>query len=306
MIEWFALFAVVVLGVAIDLVSHRGRGADSRMHALAWSAAWIGVSVAFGAWIFARDGGVRAGEFFSAYLVEKSLSIDNLLVFLLVFARLGVPPSEQRRVLFWGIAGAFVMRGAFVAAGAAALRRWHFILYGFGALLVFLGVRLASHRSATEEPRILRWLRKVLPMTRELDGHRFVVREDGRWAATPLLVALVAIELSDVLFAVDSIPAAFGVTSDPFLVYSSNILAILGLRALFVVVASALETVRFVHWGVAAILVFVGGKMIASRWIELGAFVSLSVIAGIVAVTVVASFVAKAREARLPRGHGDP
>lgn len=143
-------------------------------------------------------------------------------------------------------------------------------------------------------------------MTRELDGHRFVVRENGHWAATPLLVALVAIELSDVLFAVDSIPAAFGVTRDPFLVYSSNILAILGLRALFVVVASALETVRFVHWGVAAILVFVGGKMVASRWIELGAFVSLSVIAGIVAVTVVASFVAKAREARLLRGHGDP
>lgn len=296
MIEWGALFAVVAIGVAIDLVSHRGRGADSRVRALGWSAAWIAVGVVFGVWIFVRDGGERAGEFFSAYLVEKSLSVDNLLVFLLVFARLGVPPSEQRRVLFWGIAGAVVMRGVFVAAGAAALRRWHFVLYAFGALLVVLGVRLVSRRATTEEPRILRWLRKVFPMTRELDGHRFVVREDGRWMATPLLAALVAIELSDVLFAVDSIPAAFGVTSDPFLVYSSNVLAILGLRALFVVVAAALDTVRFVHLGVAAILVFVGGKMIASRWVEVGSLVSLAVVVGIVAVTVAASFLARRRD----------
>lgn len=298
MTHWAVLAAIVFLCVGADLIAHRGDRVDSRRGAIAWTAMWIGVSVAFGLWLTLHDGASRGAEFFSAYLVEKSLSVDNLLVFLLIFSRLQIPPAEQRPVLFWGIFGALVMRGVFIAAGAAAVTRWHFVLYGFGLVLVVTGLRLACRAPSSSEPRIVAWLRRAVPLTRELVGHRFLAKEDGRRAATPLLLALLTVELTDVVFAIDSIPAAFGVTREPFILYSSNILAVLGLRALFVVVATVLRSLRFLRFGIAAILIFVGGKMLVTRWVDVAPGLSLLVIVAVMAATAIVSLRSSARAGR--------
>lgn len=289
MTRWLILASVVALGLALDLAAHRGDRVDSRKRAVVWTTVWVGISVAFGGWLGLVEGKAVAAQFFAAYLVEKSLSVDNLLVFLLIFSRLQIPAAEQRRVLFWGIVGALTMRGLFIAAGIAAVNRWQFLLYGFGAILLMTGVRLLVRRPQTSEPRLVRWLRRFIPITHGLARHRFVVVEEGRRAATPLLLALLTVELTDVLFALDSIPAAFGVTREPFVLYSSNILAVLGLRALFVVVGTVLSGLRYVRFGVAFILVFVGGKMLLSPWIEIAPWASLLVVTTALATTVAAS-----------------
>jgi tellurite resistance protein TerC len=296
---WLAFGAVVAASLVIDLLVHRGGRGTSRGAAIAWSAAWIAVALAFAGWIAIVLGRSAAEDYLGAYLMEKTLSVDNLFVFLLVFGRLGIPPIEQHRVLFWGILGALAARGVFIAAGTAVLARWHEVVYVLGAVLLVTGWRtLRAHGTGGgEDSRLLRWLRRHLPLTSTLHGHHFFVREDGRRRATPLLLALLAIELTDVMFAVDSVPAVFAITRDPFLVYSSNVFAILGLRALYLVLADMLERLRYMHYGLGAILLLAGVKMLVADVVHVPHYAALAAILVIIAVTVIASLRATRRDA---------
>ena len=293
---WVVLGVTVVAMVAIDLFSHRGDHNGSRRTAIVWSLVWVGVALAFGGVVTAWFGRAAGEQYLAAYLLEKSLSIDNLFVFVLVFTALGIPSLQQRRVLTWGIFGAFAMRGLFVWLGLATLERWHSAVFVFGGLLVIAGLKLLRPSEHPSEPKIVPWLVKHLPWTRRLHGNKFVVKLAGKWVATPLLVALIAIELADVMFAVDSLPAAFAVTSVPFLVYSSNLFALLGLRALFSVIGDLLIRLRYLHYGLAAVLLFAGAKMILGPWIAVAPLMSVLVIADIIAVAIIASVLAARRD----------
>jgi tellurite resistance protein TerC len=284
--------------ISIDLLAHRGDRADSRRRALIWTALWIGAALLFNVFVAVRFGAEAGEQFLAAYLLEKSLSIDNLFLFLVIFAAFKIPASEQRRVLTWGIIGALVTRGVFIALGAALLHRYHFVVYVFGAILVITALKMLRTPDKDEEPKLLHWLERHLRWTRKLDGHKFLTRIDGRLVATPLMLALIAIELTDVMFAVDSIPAAFAVTSDPFLVYSSNVFAILGLRALYIVLAGALAELRYLRYGLSAVLVFAGAKMLLSSWITVNPLISVGVIVGVIGASVIASLTHASRELR--------
>lgn len=294
---WGGFVALVLAFVALDLgVFHRRDEAPSIKNALLWTVIWVAVSLAFNAFIWWRFGAPKAAEFLTGYLLEKSLSVDNLFVFLVVFSTLRIPLVLQHRVLFWGILTALVLRAAMILAGTALLQRFHWLIYVFGAFLVVTGLKLLFH-GGDEEPHpersgAYRLLRRVLPSTSELHGHRFLVRQGGALLATPLLVALLFIEISDVVFALDSIPAIFGVTLDPFIVFTSNIFAILGLRSLFFALAGLLD--RFVHLksGLALVLLFIGLKMVVSPWVHVGQGTALLVVAGLLLGAVVLSLLA--------------
>jgi len=289
---WALLAGSLVICLAIDLLAHRGDHVDSRKRALAWSAVWITVAVGFGVFVTAQFGSSAGEQWFAAYLLEKSLSVDNLFLFVVVFAALQIPRAEQRRVLTWGILGALATRALFIVTGTAALERWHWITYAFGAILIFTAVKLAvSNDDHTERPASLRWIAKWLPSTPDLHGHHFIAKVRGRRLATPLLVALIAIELADILFALDSIPAAFAVTEDRFILYSSNVFAILGLRALYVVLEHGLEKLRYLKVGLVIVLGFAGVKLIAAQWIHVPPLISVGVIAAVMGVVVIASLV---------------
>ena len=294
---WCLLAVVMLLLIAIDLVAHRGDRIDSRGRALAWSVVWVAAAVVFGGFVAIWFGADAAEQYFAAYLLEKSLSIDNLFVFVVIFGALEIPTSEQRRVLTWGIIGALVTRAAFIAAGAAILQRWHEVTYVFGAILLITAVKMLRSGEGGSE-RLLGWLERYLPWTRERSGHHFVVKSGGRWLATPLLVALIAIELTDVMFALDSIPAAFAVSEEPFVVYSSNVFAVLGLRALYVVLLGALSQLRYLKYGLSAVIAFAGAKMLAAPWVSISPPVSVAVIALVIGAAVVASVIATRRDAR--------
>jgi tellurite resistance protein TerC len=296
---WALLALVVGISVFLDLFAHRGSHVDSRRRALAWVIGWVVVALAFNVFVAIRFGLDAGEQFLAAYLLEKSLSVDNLFVFMLVFASLRIPASEQRRVLTWGIAGAIVTRGVLIFVGAAAVKEWHSLLYVFGGILIVAAIKLLREPQQETESRLLLWLEKHLRWTRQLHGHRFLVRVDGRLVATPLFLALIAIELTDVVFAIDSVPAAFAVTEEPFLIYSSNLLAILGLRALYVVLAGALADLRYLRFGLAAVLAFAGSKLLLSAWIHVPPLVSVLVIAGCITVAVVLSVRASRRERAL-------
>jgi tellurite resistance protein TerC len=286
----------MLLLVSIDLFAHRGDQIDSKRRAVVWSVVWVAMAVVFGVLVGVYFGVEASEQYFAAYLLEKSLSVDNLFLFIVIFGALDIPRAEQRRVLTWGIIGALVTRGAFIAVGAAMLQRWHEVTYVFGAILVITALKMLRE---TEGPsKLLPWLERHLPWTRERDGHHFVVRRNGRLLATPLMVALIAIELTDVVFALDSIPAAFAVSEEPFIVYSSNVFAILGLRALYVVLVGALADLRYLKYGLSAVLAFAGVKMLAASWIKISPLVSVSVIAGMIGAAVVASVVARRRDPR--------
>jgi tellurite resistance protein TerC len=272
---WTVLAAVLVGACGVDLFAHRGARADPPRRALAWSVAWVGMGLAFGGWVAVTYGARRGEQFLAAYLLEKTLSLDNLLVFFLIFERLAIDPVDQRRILFWGIAGALLTRGAFIGAGVGALERWHPVLYGFGVLLMVLGARTALHPDTSDRPpSIVVWLEKHARLAPGI-RRRFFARVSGKVYITPLAVALLAVESSDVLFAVDSIPTAFAVTSSPFILYSSNILAVLGLRALFLVVTRYLAQVRTLRWGIAVVLLLAGGKILISPWIRIAPIYAL-------------------------------
>jgi tellurite resistance protein TerC len=293
---WLLLAVVLIAAIAVDLYAHRGDHVDSRRRALIWSGVWIALALGFNL-LIAVELGLDAGEqFLAAYLLEKSLSVDNLFVFLLVFSALRIPAAEQRRVLTWGILGAIACRGALIFVGAAAVQRWHAVLYLFGAILILAAYKMLRSSEQEEESRLLGWLERHVPWTRTLHGHRFLVRIDGRLVATPLLLALIAIELSDIVFAIDSVPAAFAVTQEPFLIYSANLFAILGLRALYVVLAGAIADLRYLRFGLAAVLAFAGGKLLAAQWVKLPPLVSVVVITVMIGTAVAFSVRANRRD----------
>ncbi|HTN50932.1 MAG TPA: TerC family protein [Anaeromyxobacter sp.] len=284
--------------LALDLgIFHRKDHVIGPRETLGWSAVWIALALAFGGLVWARNGAAPALEYLTGYVIEKSLSVDNIFVFVVIFSGLGIPPLYQHRVLYWGIVSALVLRGAMIAGGAALLHRFAWLGYVFGAFLVLTGLRLlrAKAEAHVEESAVLRLLRRVLPVSRALDGHRFLTVEDGRRVATPLLFALVTVELMDVVFAVDSIPAVFAVTRDPFVVFTSNIFAILGLRSLYFLLASAVRRFTYLKPSLALVLVFVGAKMGLVDVVRIHPAVSLGVVAGILAAGAAASAVAARR-----------
>jgi tellurite resistance protein TerC len=296
---WVLFGGVVLVSLAIDLLAHRTDERHSRARAIGWSIAWVALGMLFGVWVALQFGREAAEDYLTAYLVEKSLSVDNLFVFLVVFQRLRIPRSDQHRVLFWGILGALVTRGVFIAGGIALLRSWHAIVYVLGAFLVITGIRTATTREdEAGEGRVLPILRRRLQITPRLEGHRFVVVENGRYLATPLLLALLVIEVTDVMFALDSIPAVFAISDEPFIVYSSNVFAVLGLRALYVVLADLLSDLAYLRYGLAAILVLAGAKMLTSSLLHVPHAVSLLAIVLCLAASVVPSVVAKRRASR--------
>ena len=296
---WLVLGAVVAVSLAVDLVGHRGGHGESRKGAVGWSVAWIGVAGAFTAWMGLQFGGAAAVEFGTAYLIEKSLSVDNLFVFLIIFGTLKIPQTEQHRVLFWGIFGALVTRGLFIAAGSAMLAAWHGVLYVMGAFLLVTAARtLRSPPDAASEGKLVAFAKRHLPFTPKLVGHQFITVENGRRVVTPLFLALVVIELTDVVFAIDSIPAVFAVSREPFIVYSSNILAVLGLRALYLVLSGLLDRLAYLRFGLAAVLAFAGGKMLLSGVVHVSGLVSIGIVSSILLVTVIASLARSSRARR--------
>jgi tellurite resistance protein TerC len=290
---WSVFAAVVVVMLALDLgVFHRKPRAPSFREAAFWSVVWISVALAFNGFVLVRFGSDRALEFLQAWLIEKALSVDNLFVFLAAFSYFAVPAHLQHRVLFWGILGALLTRGVFIAVGAALLATFHWVMYVFGAILVITAFKLVFGSDEDPHPErnpILKVFRKIFRVTKEYEGTRFLIKREGVWFATPLLMVLVVIEASDVVFAVDSIPAVFGVTRDVFIVYTSNIFAIFGLRALCFVVASLVRRLHYLKPGLAAILAFVGVKMLIADHFAISDAASLGVVGGLLAVTTAAS-----------------
>jgi len=290
---WAGFLAFVLAMLAIDLgVFHKRAHEVSLKEAGVWSAVWFVLAVVFNVGIYRWFGSERALEFATGYLLEKALAVDNIFVFVVVFATFRVPASYQHRVLFWGVLGALLMRAAFIFAGGAFLQRFHFAIYVFGGLLALTGVRLLLQRNEELHPEknpLVRWFQQLFPMTPEFHGDGFFVREAGRRHATPLLLTLVAIEVTDVVFAVDSIPAIFAVTSDPFIVFTSNIFAILGLRSLYFLLAGVIEKFTYLKVGLSFVLIFVGAKMLAMDVYKLPILASLGIIAGILTVSILAS-----------------
>lgn len=287
---WVAFGALVLVLLMVDLFAHRGDRAQSRKSAIAWSILWIGAGLLFNVFVWVVLGAQAAQEYLAAYLIEKSLSLDNVFVFLVIFQSLKIPQKYQRTVLSWGILGAVVFRGIFIAIGAVALERYSWISYIFGAILLFGAYRaFREDPSKQEENQIVEWLSQHLPVTGVIQGKKFISRMNGQRVATPLLIALIGIELTDILFAIDSVPAAFSVSNDPFIVYSSNVFAILGLRALYIALAHAIAELRYLHYGLAGVLGFAGLKLIIDTWVHIPPLVSVAVIVSIIAIAVWAS-----------------
>lgn len=290
---WVGFIIFILAMLALDLgVFHRRAHEVSVREALAWSVVWITLALVFNAGIYHWFGRERALEFFTGYLIEKALSVDNLFVFLVLFTYFAVPGALRHRVLFWGILGALVMRAVFIVAGTALIAAFHWILYVFGAFLVFTGIKLLAARDEGIEPErnpVLRLIRRVLPSVPEYHGARFVVRRAGCWYATPLLAVLVMIEATDIVFALDSIPAVFAITRDPFIVFTSNIFAVLGLRALFFLLAGMLGRFRYLKVGLGLVLAFVGTKMLVIDLVRVPVALSLVVIALLLGLSVAVS-----------------
>ncbi|HEX5044313.1 MAG TPA: TerC family protein [Candidatus Polarisedimenticolaceae bacterium] len=304
---WAAFIVVVLALLALDLgVFHRKAHEVRVREATLWSLVWISLSLAFGALIWRSYGRQIGLEFLTGYLIEWSLSVDNVFVWLVLFTSFTVPRQYQHRVLFWGVLGAVVLRGVFVAVGAAALARFEWMLYVFGAMLVITGAKLFW--KSEEEPHIerSRWFRafaRAVPSTRDYRGQALFVRENHRLLATPLFFVLVAVELTDVMFAVDSVPAIFAVTRDPFVVWSSNVCAILGLRSMYFVLERAVGRLQYLRYGLGAVLVFVGVKMLIAHYVHIPTLASLTVVFGLIVGSALLSLWASRREAEKARGH---
>lgn len=287
-------FIIFILGLLIlDLkVLQKDDHEIKVREALAWTGFWIVLALMFNAGVYYFEGTQKALEFLTAYLIEKSLSVDNIFVFLMVFSYFGIPSKYQHRVLFWGIIGALIMRAAFILVGVALIERIHWIIYVFGAFLIFIGIKMALEKEKEIHPEknpVLKYFRKIMPVTKEFVRHDFFTKKGTRWAATPLFVVLLVIESTDVVFAVDSIPAVLAISHDPFIVYTSNVFAILGLRALYFAIAGVMQLFHYLNYGLAFILVFVGIKMILADFYKLPVSVALGVIAGVLAISVIAS-----------------
>jgi tellurite resistance protein TerC len=287
---WIGFAVTLSVLLTIDLYSHRGQHQRSRRKDVMWSVLWISTGLSFTFFVWALMGRDAAEEYLAAYLIEESLSLDNLFVFLLVFQTLRIPLENQRKALLWGIVGALVFRAIFIFVGVAAMARWQWIQYVFGALLFVAALRAVREpKDEAVESRLVKWLSRHLPMSTDRETSRLLVRENGKLLVTPLLVAIVGLELSDILFAIDSVPAALSVTRREFLVYSSNAFAILGLRSLYVVLIASLEKVRYLHYGLAAVLAFAAFKMVTHDWIPVPPLLSVTIIVAILATTTVIS-----------------
>ena len=291
--QWVILAIVVIAALVADLlIFHRESHEVTLKEALLESAGWVSLSLAFNVWICFSRGQEAGLQFLTAYVLEKSMSADNILVFILIFASLGIPARSQHKVLFYGVAGALVMRGVFVLAGIGLLQRFHAVLFVFGGILLVTGARmlLPNRRTTRLESnwlvRITRW---IVPVANRYQGDQLWLTENGRRKATTLFAALVAVEAMDILFAVDSVPAVLAITRDPFIAYSSNAFAILGLRALYFALSGALAKLRYLHQGLAVILLFVAGKMFATDRVHISSGLSLGIIGGILLLTVAAS-----------------
>jgi tellurite resistance protein TerC len=295
---WIALLAVIVVMLAIDLYRHREAHAPTPREAATESVIWVMCGLAFAGVIAFTFGSGAFGEFISGYLIEKSLSVDNVFVWSMLFATMSIPLKYQHRVLFWGIFGALALRAIFIVLGSALIGRFWWLLLVFGVFLVYTGAKIIRHRddeAEEESTRGLGLLRKVMPVTDELDGQRFFTRLNGKRAATPLLAALVVVEVTDIIFAVDSVPAILAVSNESYLVFASNAFAILGLRAMYFLLANAKERFHYLSHALGGILIFVGIKMTVSHWFHMSTYVSL----GIIVVMLVAAIVFSQRRARL-------
>jgi tellurite resistance protein TerC len=277
----FTLLVLAMLGIDLGVFHRRAHEVRVR-EALLWTVVWISLALLFNVGVYFRFGSERALEFLTGYLIEKALSVDNIFVFLVLFSYFAVPPALQHRVLFWGIVGALVMRAIFIFLGAALLQNFHWVIYIFGGFLVFTGVKLLLQKGSEVHPErnpLFLQFKRLIPAVGDYRGPRFTVVENGKRYATPLLLVLIAIEATDIVFAVDSIPAIFAVTRDPFIVYSSNIFAILGLRALYFVLAGVMGKFHYLSVGLALVLIFVGVKMTMTDIYKLPVAISLAVVA---------------------------
>lgn len=303
---FYGVFAAAVLAmIAIDMLTLKKSGAHkiSSKEALAWTIVWIAVSCAFAGWLYWEIAHNQAYghelaktkvmEYFTGYVLEKSLAVDNLFVFLMIFGYFKVPPQYQHRVLLYGVFGAIVLRALMIFVGAVLVSRFEWILYFFGAFLLYTGIKMIKQGGEEDEDlsqnKILQWLQKHIRVSQTLDGEKFFTRENGRRMATPLLLVLVMVELSDVVFAVDSIPAVFAVTTDPFIVLTSNIFAILGLRAMYFLLADMADRFVFLNYGLAFVLSFIGGKMLVMHWIHIPVGISLAVVFGALGASILIS-----------------
>jgi tellurite resistance protein TerC len=296
---WIGFNVVVLAILALDLgVLHRRSEKVSLKEAATWSAVWVALSLGFAFAVYRTMGEESGLEFLTGYLIEYALSVDNIFVFVLIFTYFGVPEKYQHRVLFWGIIGALVLRGVMIVAGSALVTRFAWTLYIFGAFLVFTGLRMALQKDEDvynpERDPILRLARRLLPVTDDYHGDKFFVRQPGktglsRYAATPLFIVLLIVDTTDIIFATDSIPAIFAVTRDPFIVYTSNICAVLGLRALYFLLASVVDKFVYLKLGLSLVLVFIGGKMLLEHFVHLPIVASLGVVGAVLAASIVAS-----------------
>jgi tellurite resistance protein TerC len=290
---WLVFNLFVLASIALDLgVFHRRPHKMETREAVTWTLVWIGLSFAFGLGVMHFSGEQRGLEFFTGYVIEKALSVDNLFLFLVIFRAFAVEEKIQHRILEWGILGALVMRGLMIAAGAGLIERFSWVLYVFGAFLVIAGLHMLFAKKAEmhpEENRISRFAKRYLRVTKEYAGSKFFVREGGKLFATPLFIVLLIVEITDITMAVDSIPAIFGITRDPFIVYTSNVFAILGLRAMYFLLAGVLGRLRYLTAGLSFVLAFIGAKMIVEPWVHISVEISLAVVAGILLVALAAS-----------------
>ena len=304
MVLFWILFNLFALGMLVlDLRAFHRPGHPVRLReSLVWTAMWIALAVAFAALLYVWQGHQAALEFVTGYVVELSLSVDNLFVFLLIFNYFAVPEEQQHRVLFWGILGALVMRGIFIGAGIELIHRFHWILYVFGLLLVYSGARvcaLGGHQFNPAKNPVVNAVRRWIPVTEDYVGGRFFVRggqEQPQLYATPLLLVLVVIETTDVLFAVDSIPAVLAITLNAFIVYTSNVFAILGLRSMYFAVAGLMKIFRFLHYGLAVVLILIGVKMLTADYFRISTLATLGAVAAVLAASIVASMVRPEKE----------
>jgi len=291
-LHWFLFNVCVLVAIVLDLrVFHRHAHKVGLREAAIFSFGWIGISVLFGLGVFYFRGEQPALEFFTGYLIEKALSVDNLFLFLVIFRAFAVDDRLQHRLLEWGVVGALVMRGIMIAVGAELVEHFSWVLYVLGGFLVYAGIRMFFKKEDVhpEKSRIVGFAGRHLRLLREYNGENFFVRKGGKWFATPLLLVLLVVEITDVTLAVDSIPAVFGITRDPFIVYTSNVLAILGLRALYFLLAGVIDRLRYLDEGLAVVLVFIGGKMIGERWGHIPVDVSLAVVGGVLLLALLAS-----------------
>jgi tellurite resistance protein TerC len=297
---WIGFIAFVLAMLALDLgVFHRTPHVVRPKEAGVWVGVWVALALAFAAGLHFWAGKQVALTFLTGYVIEEALSVDNIFVMVLIFEYFRVPKACQHRVLFYGILGALVMRGLFIAAGAALVSNFHWVLYVFGALLVVTGGRMAFKKDEEfdgDQNKIVRAVRRLLPMSRDFHGKHFFTVENGRRIATPLLLVLILVEFTDLIFAIDSIPAIFGVTTDPFLVFTSNIFAVMGLRSMYFLLAAVVDRFYLLKYGLALILSFVGFKMLTERWLEIDIMMSLAIILGVLAASVVASLIWSKRE----------